>query len=103
MLLPAGTNCGTIAAPVICAAGLDPVAQNALKTVPLEDPVTLKCPQQQTNANTNANQGLARIDYQPTPSHKLSGTYFDSHGSVPNPSAGGNQILDYCGNLSSDT
>ncbi len=101
--LPAGTNCGTTAAPVICHAALDSVAQNALKTVPLEDPVTLKSPQQEANANTNANQGLARIDYQLTDSHKLSGTYFDSQGSVPNPSAGGNQILDYSGDLSSDT
>lgn len=49
---------------VICPNLLDPVAQNVLKYVPLEDPHTLQPPNQSAPANSSSNQGLARIDYQ---------------------------------------
>lgn len=93
--LPANLNCGTKAAPVICPAALDPVAQAALAAVPLEDPTSLESPQQEIPGNLTADQGLGRIDYQLTASHKLSGTFFDSVGEVP--SEGPNQIFDYSG------
>ena len=96
-ILPAGTNCGTKTAPVICPAALDPVAQNLLKYVPLEDPTTGRPPEQFASANTNANQGLARVDYQLTSRHELSGMFFTSHGTNTAPSAGGNQIFDFSG------
>lgn len=82
---------------VICANLLDPVAQNLLKFVPLADPVTGRPPEQSTNANLNSDQGMTRIDWQFTPTHKLSGTYFESRGASLNPTATGNQILSYAG------
>ncbi len=96
-ILPAGTNCGTTKAPVICPAALDPVAQNLLKFVPLEDPTTGRPPEQSASANTTANQGLARVDYQLTSRHKLSGMFFTSHGTNINPGRGFNQIYDFSG------
>lgn len=85
---------------VICPNLLDIVAQNALKTVPLEDPVTRISPQQSASNNTNADQGLARIDYQLSRSHQLSGTFFTSHGTTQTPNASSNQIYDYSGQTS---
>ncbi|HEU5232778.1 MAG TPA: TonB-dependent receptor [Terriglobales bacterium] len=82
---------------VICQNLLDPVAQNLLKFVPLADPTTGRPPEQSSNANLNSDQGMARIDWQLTPSHKLSGTYFESRGTSLNPTATGNQILSYAG------
>ena len=96
-VLPAGTNCGTAKAPVICPAALDPVAQNLIKFVPLEDPTTGRPPEQFASANTTSNQGLARVDYQLTSRHELSGMFFTSHGTSVNPTQGFNKILDFSG------
>jgi hypothetical protein len=82
---------------VICPNLLDPVAQNALKLVPLANPTTGVTPQQNASANSNANQGLARIDAQITKANKLSGTVFMQRGLALTPTAGSNQILDYSG------
>lgn len=86
---------------VICPALLDPVAQNALAFVPLADPNTGLPPEQFGNANTGANQGTAKIDWQATVNHKLSGTFFMSRGTSRNPTATqagiSNQILSYAG------
>jgi hypothetical protein len=78
----------------ICSNLLDPVAQNLLKYVPLEDSLTGVAPQQQASADTNDNQGLARVDYQLTSNQQLSGTFFQSRGTNINPTRGSNQILD---------
>ncbi len=98
-VLPAGTNCGTDAAPIICPSALDPVAQNLLKFVPLENPTTGAPPEQFASANTSTNQGLARIDDQFNSRHELSATFFISQGTTQIPNAGGNQILDFSGTL----
>lgn len=76
---------------------LDPVAQNLLKTVPLADPNTGVTPAQTASANQSANQGLARVDYQLTDTHRLEGMFFTSRGTQTLPNLGGNQILDYSG------
>ena len=81
---------------VICPNLLDPVAQNLLKYVPLEDPTTGVAPQQSASANTTDNQGVGRIDYQLNQNQQLSGTFFQSRGTNINPTRGNpNQILDY--------
>ncbi len=100
--MPNGTyyNCNGVQG-VICPSLLDPVAQNALAFVPLADPATRLTPEQFGNANTDANQGMAKIDWQATASHKISGTFFMSRGSSKNPLATQagitNQILSYSG------
>ncbi len=81
----------------ICPNLLDPVAQNLLNAMPLADPVTGQVQQQTAPANTSGNQGMARADYQLTNSHKLSGTFFQSRGTVLSPTAGGNAILSFSG------
>lgn len=85
----------------ICPSLLDPVAQNALAFVPLADPTTGRPPEQSGNANTSANQGMAKIDLQATAGHRLSGTFFMSRGSSSSPLATqngiSNQILSYSG------
>jgi hypothetical protein len=98
-ILPTGTNCGTSSAPVICSAALDPVAQNLLRFVPLENATTGKPAQQTASANTDANQGMARIDDQLNSKHELSAMFFTSHGTNQNPTQGANQILDFSGAL----
>ncbi len=86
---------------VICPSLLDPVAQNALAFVPLADPATGHPAEQSSGANTDANQGVAKVDWQATAGHRLSGTFFMSRGSSNNPVATqngiGNQILSYSG------
>jgi Carboxypeptidase regulatory-like domain/TonB-dependent Receptor Plug Domain len=86
---------------VICPSLLDPVAQNALAFVPLADPVTGLPPEQFANANTGANQGTAKIDWQATANHRISGTLFISRGTSSNPTATqagiSNQILSFAG------
>jgi hypothetical protein len=82
---------------VICPDLLDPVALNLLKAMPLADPTTGVSQQQNGSANSGANQGLARVDYQLNNSHKISGTFFQSRGTTISPTAGGNQILSFSG------
>jgi hypothetical protein len=94
--LPAGTNCGTAAAPKICAAALDPVAQNVLKYVPLPDANGIS-PQQTATSNTNSYQGLGRLDYNGFKNHSIEAMIFYTEGSNIQPTAGGNQIIGYAG------
>jgi carboxypeptidase family protein/TonB-dependent receptor-like protein len=86
---------------VICPNLLDPVAQNLLKFVPVGSstpgssyghPV-----QQSANANINADQGMARVDYNLVQKHQLSGMFFMSRGTSNAPTVGGNQIVSYAG------
>ncbi|HEX5283015.1 MAG TPA: TonB-dependent receptor [Bryocella sp.] len=97
--LPAGTNCGTAAAPVICGAAFDAVTKNIID---LYIPHALDAsghPAQQTAPNlTRAEQGIARLDYQISHAHKLAFTYFNSQGTGASWGAGSNNILTYSGN-----
>jgi hypothetical protein len=86
---------------ILCPDKLDPVAQNALKFVPVGDstpgqnyghPV-----EQAANGNINVDQWMARVDYQLGKNHQLSGMYFQSRGTQNSPTVGGNQILSYAG------
>ncbi len=95
--LAAGTNCGTAAAPVICPAALDVVAQNLLAFVPVESPGGTGTISQNANGNSQSNQGLARLDYQLTRSHQLEGLFFNSRGTLAQPRIGVNRILSYAG------
>jgi len=96
--LPAGTNCGTTAAPVICPASLDPVAQNALKYVPVYNSTTGSTVQQNGLANSSYNQGLARIDYNGLARHSMEVMYFQTMGDAIDPLATStNQIVGYGG------
>ena len=99
--LPAGTNCGTTAAPVICSGSLDVVAQNLLAFVPVGDSTAGSNyghpPQQSANANINNDEGLARIDYRLGVKHQISGMYFESKGISNTPTVGSNQIVSYAG------
>jgi hypothetical protein len=93
--LPAGTNCGTTAAPVICTGSLDPVAQNLLKFVPVE--VNGTNAQQSSNGNTTNNEGLGRIDYKLSPAHQIEALFYNSRGINNAPKIGANRILNYAG------
>ena len=98
--LPAGTNCGTTAAPVICTASLDPVAQNALAYVPVYNSATGSTVQQNGLANSSYNQGLARIDYNGLAKHSMEVMYFQTMGDAIDPLATStNQIVGYGGML----
>ena len=98
--LPAGTNCGTTAAPVICTANLDPVAQNALKYVPVYDSAAGHTVQQNGLANSSYNQGLARVDYNGLARHSMELMYFQTMGDAIDPlSTNTNQIVGYGGML----
>jgi hypothetical protein len=86
---------------VICPDRLDPVAQNALKFVPVGDstpgqnygrPV-----EQAANGNINVDQWMARVDYQLGKNHQLSGMYFESRGTQNSPTVNGNQVVNYAG------
>jgi hypothetical protein len=93
-------QCGNAAAPVICPAALDPVAQNLLSFVPVgsSDADTYgQPPQQSANANINNDEGLARIDYKLGEKHQISGMYFESRGVSNTPTVSGNQIVSYAG------
>ena len=94
-------QCGTDAAPVICTAALDPVAQNLLAFVPVGDSTPGDDyghpPQQTANANINNDEGLARIDYKLGDKHQISGMYFESRGISNTPTVGSNQIVSYAG------
>ncbi len=85
----------------ICPELLDPVAQNALKFVPVGDSTSGSNyghpAEQAADGNINVDQGMARIDYQLGQNHQLSAMYFESRGNANNPTIGGNQILSYSG------
>jgi hypothetical protein len=86
---------------VICPEYLDPVAQNALKFVPVGDSTpgaNYGHPAEQAaNGNINVDQWLARVDYQLSHNHQLSAMYFQSRGTQNSPTVGGNQVLSYAG------
>jgi hypothetical protein len=85
----------------ICPEVLDPVAQNALKFVPVGDstsgPNYGHPTEQAANGNIDVNQVMARVDYWPRQNHQMSAMYFQSRGTANSPTAGGNQILNYSG------
>lgn len=97
--LPAGTNCGTTAAPVICTASIDPVANALLQFLPVEQPGDTSSVQQNSSTPTINDEGVLHIDYQPSRAHRIEGVLFKTHGTVPAPTAGGNQIIGYAGML----
>lgn len=97
--LPAAVQCGTTAAPKICAAALDPVAQNLLKFLPVADAVTGATPQLNAARRVNNHAGLGRLDYHGIRNHALYGTFFNSVGTTIDPNAGGNQGLGIPGAL----
>lgn len=103
-LMPNGTpySCNGVQG-VICPNLLDPVAQNLIKYLPLENPLTGVSAEQQVPANASSNEELARIDYLLTSNHQISGTFFISHGLTLNPVRGSNNILDYSGASVPDT
>jgi len=86
---------------IICPNLLDPVAQNALKFVPVGDSTfgtNYGHPAQQSaNSNLNADQLMVRVDYQLAQNHQLSGMYFQSRGTANNPTIGLNQVVSYAG------
>jgi hypothetical protein len=86
-------TCGN--ALIICGTALDHVAQAALQYVPVEDPSHTFVPQQEAEANATANQGVARIDFQPAPSHQDEAMFFQSKGNQVAPKVGASKILDY--------
>ena len=93
---PTGISCNGVSGK-ICQNLLDPVAQSLLKFVPLSTIASGYHPAQQTaSANTDANQGMIRVDSQ-LGSHMISGLYFTSRGDNTTPNVGGNQILSYAG------
>lgn len=83
-------QCGTTAAPKICAAALDPVAVKLLQFLPVN---TGTVPQLRAPHNVSGDQGLARIDYQGFVKHSIYGTFFNAVGTTQDPTAGGNQII----------
>lgn len=95
--LAPGTNCGTVAAPIICKFAQDPVALNLLTFVPVYDAATQSTEQQSSPANSAVNQGIVRLDYQLTPAHQIEAMFFTSRGTQVAPNAVGNQILSYSG------
>jgi hypothetical protein len=93
-------QCGTTAAPKICPAALDSVAQNLLSFVPVGSSGSSNYgypAQQSANANINNNEGVARIDYRLGQKHQISGMYFESRGISSTPTVGANQIVSYAG------
>lgn len=100
--LPSGTNCGTAAAPIICPASIDPVANSLLQFLPVEQPGDTGTVQQNVSTPTTNNEGVLHIDYQATSAHRIEGVFFKTRGSVPAPTAGGNQIIGYAGMLQSE-
>lgn len=93
-------QCGTPAAPKICAGALDPVAQNLLGFVPVGSSDSSNYghpPQQSANANINNDEGLARIDYRLGVKHQISAMYFESRGVSNTPTVSSNQIVSYAG------
>lgn len=98
-IIPAlkGVACNGGNALVICPASLDPVALALLKFVPVYDSTTKSTIQQRASGNSTSNQGLARIDYQPTAKHQVELLFFNTRGTNVQPNAGGNQIFGYSG------
>jgi len=79
---------------IVCQNLLDPVAQNLLKFVPNATAPGV-APEQDAHGSTVANQYLIRSDYQLNSKHQLSAEFFQSIGTIINPSLDGNQVLDY--------
>jgi hypothetical protein len=96
--LPAGTNCGSAAAPRICPAALDIVTNNILAFVPHAQSATSPTnAQQQVSNPLRSDQGTLRVDYHLNAAHSISLTVFHAQGSNFSYTAGGNQLLTYSG------
>jgi len=81
----------------ICPALLDPVAQNLLAFVPVENTGDTGTAQQDAPADSSANQGLGRGDLTLPAGHQLEMLFFTSRGSNATPNIGVNKILSYAG------
>ena len=81
-------QCGTTAAPIICPAALDPVAQNLLQFIPLFTGTGTQ--QESAPGNITNDEGLGRIDWHGFAKHSMYGTFFRSQGLTLDPTAGGN-------------
>ena len=100
--LSAASQCGTTAAPKICPAALDPVAQKLLTFVPHNTAAGIS-PQQTASDNVSNYQGLGRIDYNGLNNHSIELMYFNNQGTALDPLAGGNQIVGYSGMVETET
>ena len=87
---------------VICPSAIDPVAANLLQFVPVYDPVAKRTVQQTANADDTVNQGLGRIDYHGFNNHSIELMFFNQRGTENAPGGGGNQILDYSGEVNTE-
>lgn len=81
----------------VCAAALDPVAQNLLTFYPVPPAGSQILPQQNAANNTSNYQGMGRIDYNGFHNHSIEAMYFNDQGKQIAPAAGGNQIFSYTG------
>jgi len=114
--LPTGANCGTASVPVICNGNnynkaisgtlgsaknfLDPVAQAALAYLPVGSNPTLgsfnhTSSQQSAAANSIANEGIVRLDYNGLSRHQIEAMFYTSRGTAVDNALGGNQTLSY--------
>ncbi len=100
--LSAAAQCGTTAAPKICPAALDPVAQKLLSFVPHDTAAGIS-PQQTASSNVSNYQGLGRLDYNGLANHSIELMYFNNQGTALDPLAGGNQIVGYSGMIETET
>ena len=81
----------------ICAAALDPVAQNVIAYFPHDNPGTQTLAQQNAPNNVSNYQGVGRLDYNGLHGHSIEAMYFNDQGTTIAPATGGNQILGYSG------
>ncbi|MEO6982600.1 MAG: hypothetical protein ABI072_05740, partial [Edaphobacter sp.] len=89
---PTGTYCG--ARYHVC---IDPVAAALVKYIPQAINAAGNPAQQNASANTRADQGVARLDYQLNAAHKIQFTFFQSRGASLTPSVSNNQIFTFGG------
>lgn len=90
---------------VIPAAYLDPVVQKMLQVIPVAinfKGIGGQSPQQIANSPVTDNQYVARSDYQMGSEHRLSYLYVHNYGVNPAPTAGGQTVLGYAGDVLAD-
>ncbi|MEO6829601.1 MAG: carboxypeptidase regulatory-like domain-containing protein, partial [Acidobacteriaceae bacterium] len=89
---PTGTYCG--AQYHVC---IDPVTAALLQYIPPAINAAGNPAQQNAPANTVADQGVARLDYQLNAAHKIQFTFFQSRGTSLTPNVSNNQIFTFGG------
>lgn len=98
--LPAGANCGTTTAPIICKNFLDPVAQAVLAYMPVgsnpsSGAFNHASGQQEAPSNNLSNDGLVRFDYNGLTNHQIEAMFYTARGTAVDNALGGNQTLNY--------